>query len=225
MTTLSVLIPCYNAARYLTEALESALAQGVTLHEIIVVDDGSTDETERAVDAFGERVRYHRQAHAGIAAARNTALELSSGELIAFLDADDVWPHGSLAARLAALEADDSLGYAYGEVEQFVSPELPAEWARRHGAADLTASPARMAGAMLVRRRAFTRVGNFSESLRIGETVDWVSRADSLGVGNRCLSRVVLRRRLHTTNSGLTQGGSRSDYLAVARAALARRRS
>jgi glycosyltransferase involved in cell wall biosynthesis len=222
---ISVLIPCYNAARYLSEALESAFAQGLPLHEVVVVDDGSTDETERVVAAFGERVQYHRQTHAGIGTARNRALELSSGELIAFLDADDVWPSGSLAARLAALEADDSLEYVYGDVEQFVSPELPEEWARRHGAAVLTASPARVVGAMLARRRAFTTVGCFSETLRIGETVDWVARADDLGVRNECLPRLVLRRRLHTANTGLTLQGSRSDYLAVARAALARRRS
>jgi glycosyltransferase involved in cell wall biosynthesis len=222
----SVLVPSYNAARYLAEALESAFAQDVPLHEVIVVDDGSTDETERVTAEFGGRVRYHRQAHAGIAAARNKAFELSSGDPIAFLDADDLWPAGSLAARLAALAADESLEYVYGEVEQFVSPELSGEWARRHEAAASTvASPARLGGAMLVRRRAFTRIGSFSESLRIGETIDWIARADNLGVGNRCLSRVVLRRRLHTTNSGLTQRGSRSDYLAVARAALARRQS
>ena len=221
----SVLIPCYNAARYLAEALESVFSQGVALHEVIVLDDGSTDETERVVAAFGERVGYHRQPHAGIAPARNQALELSSGDPVAFLDADDAWPAGSLDARLSALEADESLEYVYGEVEQFVSPDLPEEWARLHGAADLTASPARLAGAMLVRRRAYIRVGGFNETLRLGEMVDWVARADDRGVCNRCLSQLVLRRRLHTTNTGLTQQGSRGDYLAVARAALARRRS
>lgn len=221
----SVLIPCYNAARYLAEALESVFAQGVPLREVIVVDDGSTDETERVVAAFGDRVRYHRQAHAGIGTARNRALELSSGDPVAFLDADDVWPPGSLEARLAVLRADDSVDYVYGEVEQFISPDLPEEWGRRHAAAVLTASPARLAGAMLARRRAFTRIGRFSETLRIGETLDWIARADDLGIRSRCLPQLVLRRRLHTTNTGLNQPGSRSDYLAVARAALARRRS
>ncbi len=221
----SVLIPCYNAARYLGEAIESAFAQGLPLHEVIVVDDGSTDETERVVAAFGERVQYHLQTHAGIGPARNRALELSSGDVIAFLDADDVWPPGSLAARLTVLQADESVEYVYGEVEQFVSPELTEGGARRHEAAVLTASPARLLGAMLARRRVFAKVGGFSERLRIGETVDWVARADDLGVRNECLSRLVLRRRLHTANTGLTQQGSRSDYLAVARAALARRRS
>jgi glycosyltransferase involved in cell wall biosynthesis len=222
---LSVLIPCYDAARYLAEAVESALAQEVPLHEIVVVDDGSTDGTERLVVTFGGPVRYHRQTHAGIAAARNRALALSTGDLLAFLDADDVWPAGSLGARLAALEADATLEYVYGEVEQFVSPELPDEWARRHAAAISTPSSARLAGTMLVRRRVFDTVGGFRETLRIGETVDWVARADSLGNPKRSHPRQVLRRRLHATNTGLTRQDSRSDYLAVARAALARRRS
>ena len=221
---ISVLVPCYNAARYLAEALESVFAQGIPLHEVIVVDDGSTDETKSVVAAFAERVQYHRQTHAGISCARNKALELSSGELIAFLDADDLWPHGSLEARLEALHADGSLDYVYGNVEQFISPDLSREWTRRHATAALTASPARMAGSMLVRRRAFNRVGGFSAALCIGETLDWVARADSLNLRSRCLPLLVLRRRLHTTNTGLTQQDRRPDYLAVARAALARKR-
>ncbi len=221
---ISVLIPAYNAARYLAEALESVFAQGVPLHEVILVDDGSTDATGSVVDAFEGRVQYHGQAHAGIGHARNRALELSSGDLIAYLDADDVWPDGSLEARMEALRADGALDYAYGKVEQFISPDLPEEWTKRHATASSAASPARLAGAMLVRRRAFDTVGRFSVTLRVGETLDWVARADELGVRSRCVPRIVLRRRLHSTNTGLVQPESRTDYLVLAREALARRR-
>ena len=221
---ISVLIPCYNAARYVEEALESAFSQGVDLHEVVVVDDGSTDGSADRVRVFGDRVRVHRQANAGISGARNAALALATGDVIAFLDADDVWPDGGLRARLEALLTDDTIDYSYGRVEQFISPDVSPESASAHGTALMDPRPARLAGAMLVRRQAFTRVGGFSPILRLGETLDWVARADDLGIRSRSLSRIVLRRRLHATNTGLIQQDSRADYLTLARAALARRR-
>jgi glycosyltransferase involved in cell wall biosynthesis len=221
---VSVLIPCHNAAPYVEEALESAFSQGVDLHEVVVVDDGSTDGSGDRVRGFGARVRYYWQANAGISAARNKALALATGDLIAFLDADDMWPDGSLRARLAALRTDDSIQYAYGKVEQFISPDVVEAVGARHPAAGPVLAAARLAGAMLIRRRAFERVGGFDPALRVGETLDWVARADHLGIPNRTLPDLVLRRRLHATNTGLTQQASRTDYLVVARAALARRR-
>jgi glycosyltransferase involved in cell wall biosynthesis len=220
---ISVLIPCHNAALYVEEALESVFSQDVDLHEVVVIDDGSTDGSADRVRAF-DRVRVHRQANAGISGARNAALALASGDMIAFLDADDVWPDGSLRARLEAFLTDDFIEYAYGWVEQFISPDLVATAAGPHAAARLEPRPARLAGAMLVRSRAFARVGGFSPTLRVGETLDWVARADELGVRSCCLPRIVLRRRLHATNTGLIQQESRADYLTLAREALVRRR-
>ena len=219
------MIPCYNASEYLQGALESAFSQGVDLHEVVVVDDGSTDGSADRARAFGDQVRVHRQANAGISKARNAALALATGDTIAFLDADDVWPDGSVRARLEALLADDSIEYAYGLVEQFISPDLGVTEAGVHASAKLDPRPARLAGAMLVRSRAFASVGWFSPTLRVGETLDWVTRADELGIRNCCLPQIVLRRRLHTTNTGLVQHESRTDYLTLAREALMRRRN
>ena len=221
---ISVLIPCYNAARYVEEALESAFAQGVDLHEVVVVDDGSTDGSADRVRAFGDPVRVHRQANAGISVARNAALALATGDVIAFLDADDLWTDGSLRARLDVLLADESIDYCYGRVEQFISPDVSPESASAHASAIMDPRLARLAGSMLVRRQAFTRVGGFSPILLVGETLDWVARADDLGVPSRSIPDLVLKRRLHATNTGLMQQASRGDYLTVARAALVRRR-
>jgi glycosyltransferase involved in cell wall biosynthesis len=222
---ISVLIPCYNAAPYIEEALVSVFSQGVDLCEVVVIDDGSTDGGADLARAFDDRVRVHRQANAGISGARNAALALATGDLIAFLDADDIWPDGSLRARHEALLTDDSIDYAYGSVEQFISPDLVATAAGSHATASLEPRPARLAGAMLVRTRAFARVGEFSPTLRVGETLDWVARADELGVRSCCLPGIVLRRRLHATNTGLVQRESRADYLTLARQALVRRRT
>ena len=124
---ISVLVPCYNAARYLAEALASVLEQQPSPDEVIVIDDGSTDGSTTIAESFGPPVRCVRQEQTGAAAARNHGVSLASGELVAFLDADDIWPHGSLATRLALLDGDRELDMASGLVKQFISPELPDE--------------------------------------------------------------------------------------------------
>lgn len=221
---ISVLLPCYDAAPYLAEALRSAVTQGVALHEVIVVDDGSVDDSAAVAERFGAGVRCVREEHRGIGAARNRALELATGDVIAFLDADDLWTPESLASRLALLEGDSSLEVVSGLVEQFISPELSPEVR-----AELLCPPGAQRGgtlgAMLVRRRAFERVGGFDSSLRVGETIDWIARARAAGIAMGELERVVLRRRIHATNTGRRQRQARSDYLRVLKASLDRQRT
>ncbi len=91
MTTVSVIIPAYNAERFLRETVDSALNQTYRDTEVLVIDDGSTDETPGILDAYGDRIRVLRQANQGRAAACNAGVETARGEWIAFLDADDLW--------------------------------------------------------------------------------------------------------------------------------------
>jgi glycosyltransferase involved in cell wall biosynthesis len=224
MPTISVLIPCFNAERYIGEALESALVQSHAPFEIIVVDDGSTDGSVEIVRRFGARVKCYSQPNGGISVARNAGLSRARGEWIAYLDADDLWPSESLDVRAASLAADISTGLVSGLVEQFASPELSAEEKGR-----LAVPPGKMRGrlasAMLVRREVFARVGGFDPTIRLGETIDWVAKVDAAGVRSLEIEEVVLHRRVHTTNS--TQNGDdlKADYLRVLRAAIERRRS
>lgn len=109
---ISIIIPTYNRASYLSEAILSVLQQdyfrdrGSDSHrEIWIVDDGSTDETEKVVRSFGGKVRYHFQTHRGISAARNKGLRLSSGEFIAFLDSDDLWLTRKLTSQMSYMDA------------------------------------------------------------------------------------------------------------------------
>ena len=92
---ISVIVPAYNGEKYLARALESILAQDYRPIEIVVVDDGSTDNTASIARSYRE-VRYVYQAHQGLPAARNTGLANCTGELISFLDADDYWPPNKL---------------------------------------------------------------------------------------------------------------------------------
>jgi glycosyltransferase involved in cell wall biosynthesis len=113
-TTVSVIIPTYNRADYLAEALESVQADCDDCTEILVVDDGSTDETPRVVAGFRPRVRYLWQANAGPGHARNTGTAATSGEYIVFLDSDDLLLTGGLGAGRAALDSGRAAAFAFG---------------------------------------------------------------------------------------------------------------
>jgi len=106
----SVIVPTYNMARYLGDALDSVFAQTRQPGEVIVVDDGSTDDTRAIVGRYSDRVRYIHQSNAGVSAARNAGLRAASHEYIALLDADDIWAPDKLAAQIPLLEQDPSIG-------------------------------------------------------------------------------------------------------------------
>jgi len=114
---VSVIIPTYNRASMVGEAIESALAQTYPVREVIVLDDGSTDDTQRVVRAFGGPVRYVRQDNQGVGAARNAAMALARGAALAFLDSDDVWYPFKLDAQVAVLEALPHVGLVHSEFD------------------------------------------------------------------------------------------------------------
>ena len=221
---VSVVIPAHNAERYLGEALESVVAQTVPPFEVIVVDDGSTDSTAAVAQGYAPRVRVHSQPNAGIGPTRNRAVELAEGDLIAFLDADDLWTPRKLELQLAAMAEEPAPDLVFGQVEQFVDPHIdPADAARIDCPSGL--QPGYLLGALLARRDAFARVGPFREDLRVGEFVDWMARAREVGLREVLLEEHVLSRRLHDTNQSRKDRGDMSDFARVAKAALDRRRA
>lgn len=116
MPRVSVIIPTFNCARFLGRAIESALTQTYTDHEIVVVDDGSTDDTADVLSRFEQRVTCLRQSNRGVTPARYFALSHSSGELIAYLDADDVWYPEKLEMQVAFLDAHAECGIVHTDV-------------------------------------------------------------------------------------------------------------
>ena len=112
MTAVAVVIPTYNRAHQIADTIRSVLAQSHPPAEVIVVDDGSTDTTAEVCAPFAPRVRYERQANAGVSSARNRGAALTSTELVAFVDSDDLWHRDKLAVQLAALAAEPAAGWS-----------------------------------------------------------------------------------------------------------------
>lgn len=115
---VSAIIPAYNQGGFVEEAVRSVLAQDVPPSEVIVIDDGSTDDTATRLDAYRGRVRVVSQENQGVSAARNRGVALSSGALVAFLDADDAWLPGKLRAQRALFESDPGMGLVHCGVEE-----------------------------------------------------------------------------------------------------------
>ncbi len=218
------MIGVYNAAPYVGEAIESVLAQDYRPLELIVVDDGSTDGSGRVAAGYVE-VRLLRQENAGNGAARNRAVAAATGELFAFLDADDRFAPGKLTRQKAFLDAHPDVDMVFGHVREFVSPELDAATRSAIRPPAPEPMPWTAPNLMLIRRDSFLRVGAFTTAVRVGVTVDWFARAQEAGLRYAMLPDVVLERRLHTQNNGLRERDSRTQYLEVIRAALERRRA
>lgn len=183
---ISVIIPTYNRQEFLAQAIDSVLGQTCADFELIVVDDGSTDDTARRVDAYGARVRYIYQENKGPAAARNTGIRAAEGELLAFLDSDDRFAQEKLMVQQAAMAAHpeylishtDEIWYRRGELLHQKKKHF-----RPHGfifAACLKLCVVGMSTVM-VRREFFDRVGYFDEELPCCEDYDlWLRASVSL---------------------------------------------
>ena len=221
---LSVIIPVFNGQAYLADALRSVASQSVGEIEVIVVDDGSTDATCEVVKEFSDsRIRYIRQEKAGAAAARNRGVDLANGPLLAFLDADDIWVEDKLLLQInSLLRNDGEMIFAHGE--EFISPDrlqkLGGQLEPHPGA-----HPFIYASTLLMRREDFQKVGGFDTRWRTGEFVEWYARAIDHGLKAHVLPQVLVRRRLHDTNTGRLERAHRGQYARVMKSVLDRRRA
>jgi glycosyltransferase involved in cell wall biosynthesis len=221
---VSVVIPVYNAERYLAEAIESVLCQSFGDYEIIVVDDGSTDGSAAVAGSYGSSIRYRSQPHRGAAATRNVGVAKARGRFFSFLDADDAWTADKLEKQVAAFEEDAELDIVFGHVQEAHSPELD-EGARQKTRVSSEIRPGYFASTMMVKRDSFFRVGPFATTWRVGEGVDWHLRATDLQLRMLMLPDVVLWRRVHEKNMGIRLRDARQDYVHIVKAALDRRRA
>ena len=221
---ITCIIPAYNAAAYLREAVDSVLAQTLPPQEIIVVDDGSVDETPAVVAGYGRAVTLLVQANGGRAVACNAGLHAARGEFIAFLDADDLWEPEKLERQLGCFRKRPELAYCVTGIRNFVSPELCG----RNEPPDpalFRARPGFLLQTILARRSLFDRVGGFNVALRHTHDTDWFLRARADGSAAELLPEVLVRRRLHPDSVTQKAGvASRREYLRLLKAVLDHRR-
>jgi glycosyltransferase involved in cell wall biosynthesis len=219
MSIVTVIIPAHNQARFLGQAIESALGQTHADLELIVVNDGSTDDTREVIRAFADpRLRYVEQENQGLSAARNAGLRGAWGRFVSFLDADDLFLPTKLADLLAALTADPEADLAAGQalpideqghrVGHAFDRPLPAD------PADLLFGNPLHVGSVLLRRAALDRVGAFDVSLRSYEDWDMWLRLARAGCRLRWVDRPVSLYRFHTHQ--MTRDGAQMTAASLA---------
>ena len=219
--SVSVIIPVYNGAAFVAEAIESALAQTHEPLEVIAVDDGSTDGTATVIRRF-PTVTLIEQSNRGVSAARNAALETTAGEYIAFLDADDVWAPSKTEVQVAFLEAHPEHGFAYCD-HRFVFERGKPAWFRDDIDPDSNAQP--IPSTMMVRASAIAVAGRFNEGLRYAEDLDWLARAQEAGLSGGHVERVLTTKRIHAANLSHDVRELQQGALSALRSSLARRRA
>jgi glycosyltransferase involved in cell wall biosynthesis len=211
---VSCVVPVFNGARYLAEAVDSVLAQTHPRLELIVVDDGSTDGSAELAARYGSPVRLVRQPHLGLAAARNAGVESATGDFVAHLDADDLWVPDKLARQLARFQEHPGIGLSLALFQNFWVPEL-ADEARRYEGHPLAQPMGGYAVSTLVTRRSlFGTVGLFDPREGLASDTLWCDRAVELGAAVDVLPEVLVRRRFHTANVSRQPGPERFEPFA-----------
>lgn len=223
---ISIIVPTYNCDRYLPAAIDSVRRQTYTLYELIVVDDGSTDQTQQILQHYGrqlgDRFRSVYQPNQGVAIARNQGIQLARGEFIAFLDADDTFLPDKLAAQVAVFEAHPHLGMvhsgwqrvtAQGEVLMQVEPwhqipQLDLEtWLRWKPV---------LPSAMMFQRDWLVRSGGFDPRFPPAEDTELVLRLSLMGCQAAWLQQITVNYRQHEDSAmhhGLPQARSLSAVI------------
>lgn len=219
---VSVVIPVYNGEPYLVEAIESVLNQDYRPLEVIVVNDGSTDNTEAVARRYDKDIMYVRQERRGPAAARNRGLHISRGEVIGFLDADDLWSEDKLSLQLECLAENPSLEIVLGLSQRMRSRTGEKSKPNFEAWHDPFVAP--LLGAAVFKKAVFDRIGLFDETLHFGEDVDWFMRAREQGISMMIIEQVTHFYRIHESNMTLQAATRDSHLMRALKKSLDRRR-
>lgn len=220
---ISVIIPARNYGSFLVETIDSVLCQTYPPEEVIVIDDGSEDNTAEIVRNFSPDVKYIFLDKRGVGAARNSGVKNSSGEYIAHLDADDIWVPEKLDIQINEFRNNSSLEIAGGMMQPFYDPGMdPAK--RKMIYCSETPLPGFSASVLIVKREAFFKVGFYREDLELGQDLDWFIRAREIGLKEKMVEKLLAYRRLHENNSSMIKKNNRIERLRVLKESIDRRR-
>ena len=219
---VSVVIPVYNTDAYLAQALKSVFNQEVQPMEVIVVDDGSTDNSAMVAADYSD-VRLIRQQNQGVSVARNTGVAAAEGDFIAFLDADDIWAPNKVRVHLDYHLKHPEIGYSVAGMRNFLSDDAqsPSWLASSEMDQDRVGY---LPGNLFVTRTTLQRVGSFNPLYRSGEGADWFARAKDVGVSMAILPEILLYRRVHATNQTHDLGQLKTGVLRALKASIDRQK-
>lgn len=231
---VSVIVPAYNSARFLRQALDSALEQDYPNVEVIVVDDGSTDETCDILDTYRDRIVAVRQNNAGASVARNVAIERAQGEYLAFLDADDLWLPTKLSRQIAHLETNSDVGMVYSDWLEW-APDESGEYSLppipETDVGDLSIDPENSGWlynkflvdcivhttTAVIRRSIVQQVGQFDLDLKRGQDYDYWCRVSRVTRIDK-LQAVMSLYRIHSDSITHKPHATNYGYLVVTKA-------
>jgi len=219
---VSVIVAVSNGARYLAQALESVLSQTYRRIELIVVDDGSVDNSDKIAQSR-EEVRYISQHNTGLAVARNTGVNAAQGELIAFIDQDDLWTPNKLDSQVDYLLQNPEIQYVNAWVRLFVEPGSslrPGYTEDFLGRVHVGRTP----GTLVARKSLFDLVGMFSGDFSIACDVEWFKRANDYNIPMHIIPEVLLYKRIHNNNLSSDVTTNRRELFSVIRRTIGQRR-
>lgn len=219
---IEVIVPVYNGARFIEQAINSILNQKYPVKKIWIINDGSTDATAEILDQLDqkhEKIQVLTQTNQGVSVALNYALMLIKEEWVAFLDADDLWKPDRILSQVNALEASPDCEVFFGQILEF--EDFPKGESQQ-----FAARPQIMDGflrsTLLCKRHLFEEFGRFDETLSVGEFIDWFQKVRNAGKAYQVLPQVVAKRRIHGEN--MTAKIDRNEFLHLIRKQLAQKR-
>jgi glycosyltransferase involved in cell wall biosynthesis len=219
---VSVIIPVRDMDRYLAEALRSVLAQDYRPIEVIVVDDGSTDDSAGVAASF-PGVICLRQARQGVPTARNLGIARAGGTFVAFQDADDIWKPSKLTVQMEWMLKHPETGYVAAFYRNFLEPGVARPtWVKEE---QLTSPQKGGISNLLVRRSVFDKIGVFETDQEFGADLDWVMRVKDAKIAAEILPDVLVSRRIHADNHSYRWNGGKGPLLKALKASIDRRRS
>ena len=220
---VSVVIPAHNGARYLSDAINSVLRQTCVPGEIIVVDNGSTDDTEKVAKSFPE-ITYHRLSEACVASARQYGIEQSAGAFIAFLDQDDLWLPDKLVSQIRYLNEHPDSDCVIGQQMMFLEPEMTKpHWVKTSLLG--IPLPGYLPSALMLRRTILAKTGAFDASFALVSDVAWFFKVRHMGLQIGSVDQVVVHKRIHTQNESGQVRSCQDEILRVIKQFLIARRA
>ncbi len=205
---VSIIIPSYNSAKFVSEAVDSALAQTYPKIEIIIVDDGSSDNTKEVIAKYGDKINYIYQANKGLAGARNTGIAAAAGEFVALLDADDIFLPEKIAKQVEFLKSHPGCDISYSDLYHFWDdrPQELLELGYKYYSGDevlprLIERDFIAPLTMLIRKSVFERFGVFDEQFRRSEDLEFLVRILKQGARICFLSERLAKLRLRRTDN------------------------